>query len=129
MIQRGILVSDTMTLSDGSTWPNTSEAAEAHDKARKEGIQKRIQDQKQHYDAAHTGKMCPIHPDTYGNPNQECKRNCALYVGDSCALAARPAAVDTNGKYCPWLRRCSPSCALYNHGCTLTNAAAAQADQ
>lgn len=124
MIQRGILASDTMTLSDGSTWPNTSEAAAAHDKARKEAIQKRIQDEKQRYDAVYTDKMCPIHPDAYGNPSKECKRDCALYVGDSCALAARPAAVDTNGKPCPFRRRCDPSCALYKGaGCSLTNLA------
>ena len=117
----GVTVTDKITLSDGATIDNTDEAINAYHERNKRNMQAIYQQERQRQQARETGKFCPFHPDAHINQNTPCYKDCALYVGDSCALAARKALTDTNGKPCPFRRRCDPSCALYADGCSLTN--------
>lgn len=117
----GQTASDKITLSDGATIDNTDEAIKAYHERNKLNMQAIYQQQRQQQRALETGKRCPFHPDAHVNQNVPCKKDCALYVGDSCALAARKALTDTNGRPCPFRRRCDSSCALYAGGCSLTN--------
>ena len=66
---------------------------------------------------AHTGKQCPFNVNA--RYNQECKADCALYRPTGCAQKRTEAVIDTQGKFCPYLRKCPPLCALYDHGCTI----------
>ena len=116
---RVITVSDTIRMSDGTEVENTPEAIQEYHESRKRAIEENRQQQERQQQEQKTGKVCPLHRDAqvYFTP---CKRDCALYQGDSCALAARPGKVDTNGKPCPFRERCDPSCALYRGaGCSL----------
>lgn len=113
--------SDKITLSDGATIDNTPEAISAYNQMRKRSAEAARQQYNQQQRARETGKFCPFHPDAHVNSNIPCKKDCALYVGDSCALAARKALTDTKGKPCPFRRKCDASCALYANGCSLTN--------
>lgn len=113
--------SDKITLSDGATIDNTDEAIKSYHERNKRNMQAIYQQERQRQQAIETGKFCPFHPDAHVNSNIPCKKDCALYVGDSCAIAARKALIDTKGKPCPFRRRCDPSCALYANGCSLTN--------
>ena len=117
----GRAVTDKITLSDGTTIDNTDEAIKAYHERNKRNMQAIYQQERQRQQAIETGKFCPFHPDAHVNSNIPCKKDCALYVGDSCALAARKALTDTKGKPCPFRRKCDPSCALYADGCSLTN--------
>ena len=81
------------------------EAMEAQRKQQNELIQQKI-----------TGKVCPFN--FYSGFETPCKTDCALYRPTGCAMK-RGSAQDTQGKPCPFLRVCSPQCALYDHGCTL----------
>lgn len=117
---------DKITMSDGAEVDNTPEAIHAYNEMRKQSAERARQQYNQQQRAKETGRFCPLHPDAHVNSNIPCKKDCALYVGDSCALAARPGKVDTN-KPCPFKRRCDPSCALYRGaGCALTNTATAE---
>lgn len=119
--------SDKITMADGATIDNTDEAIHNYNVMRKRAAAAARQQYTQQQRANETGRFCPFHPDAHVNSNIPCRKNCALYVGDSCALAARPGKVDTNGAPCPWRRVCTPSCALYRGaGCTLTNTATAE---
>ena len=117
----GVTVSDKITMSDGAEVDNTPEAIHRYNQMRKHSAERARQQYNQQQQAMDTGKFCPFHPDAHVNRNVPCKRDCSLFVGDSCALAARKALTDTNGKPCPFRRRCDPSCALYADGCSLTN--------
>ncbi len=65
----------------------------------------------------HTAYSCPfIQAPTL---RKECRTDCALYRAAGCVFKHQEAAQDTEGKPCPFLYRCSPQCALYDHGCTL----------
>lgn len=107
----------TITI-DGVEIENSPEAIERF-RAMKEQARQQEREEKAKKRAAETGKICPLH----GNSPMahDCKRTCALFCGDSCALAARPASIDTKGKPCPLRGTCGDSCALYRSGCTLTN--------
>lgn len=70
----------------------------------------------QHQDTR-TGRECPF--DQVATMERPCRTSCALYRATGCAMKRREAVQDTNGKPCPFLRKCGPSCALYDHGCTL----------
>ena len=114
-------VSDTITMSDGAEVDNTPESIHEYNKMRKQSAERARQQYNQQQQARETGKFCPLHPDAWVQP-VSCQKSCALFCGDSCALAAYPGKVDTNGKPCPFRRRCDPSCALYKDaGCSLTN--------
>ena len=120
----GKMQKDVITLSDGAQVENTPEAVHAHNEMSKRSAEAARQQYNRQQQARETGKRCPFHPDAHVNSNIPCKKDCALYLGDSCALAASPGKVDTNGKPCPFRRRCDPACALYNGaGCSLTNLA------
>ena len=122
----GQTVSNTGNMSDGAEIPNNAKAISEYNAMRKRTAEAARQQYNQQQQARETGKFCPLHPDAWVQP-VSCSKACALYVGDSCALAARPGKVDTNGKPCPFKRRCDPSCALYHGaGCTLTNTATAE---
>ena len=112
-------INDEITLLDGAT-VNREELHE-YNEMRKRSAEAARQQYNQQQRARETGRTCPFHPDAHVNQNAPCKKDCALFVGDSCALAARKALNDTNGKPCPFRRRCDPSCALYADGCSLTN--------
>ena len=107
----------TITI-DGVEIENTPEALEQFYAMNEQARQQEREAEAQKR-AAETGKICPLH----GNSPMahDCKRTCALFCGDSCALAARPASIDTKGKPCPLRGVCGDSCALYRSGCTLTN--------
>ena len=64
-----------------------------------------------------TGKTCPFHVSASFPP--ECKTICGLYRATGCAQKRTKAAQDTKDRPCPFLRVCTPQCALYDHGCTL----------
>lgn len=68
-------------------------------------------------------RNCPIYDNT-GLNNTDCSREaCALFIGESCALARLTPAKDTEGLQCPFDRykhKCRKDCALYRNGCTLT---------
>lgn len=116
----GQTASDKITMADGATIDNTDEAIGAYNQMRKRAAEKARNQYNQQQRANETGRFCPFHPDSWVQP-VACKKDCALWVGDSCAIAARKALTDTNGKPCPFRRRCDPSCALYAGGCSLTN--------
>jgi len=117
----GQTASDKITMADGATIDNTPEAIHEYNEMRKRATEKARNQYNQQQRANETGKRCPFHPDAHVNQNVPCKKDCALYVGDSCALAARKALTDTRGRSCPFRRRCDDSCALYAGGCSLTN--------
>ena len=51
-----------------------------------------------------------------------CNSHCALYSGDGCRFAMKPAHTDTSGKTCLFdAYTCNRSCALYRGGCTMIN--------
>lgn len=116
----GQTASDKITMADGATIDNTDEAIQKYNEMRKRAAAAERQQYNQQQRANETGRFCPFHPDSWVQP-VSCKKDCALWVGDSCAIAARKALTDTNGKPCPFRRRCDPSCALYAGGCSLTN--------
>lgn len=114
-------VSDKITLSDGATIDNTPEACRQYDEMRRKVFEKERQQAARRRQAIETGKRCPFQYDPNTGSARECRRDCALYLDDSCALTAFTAERDTIGQPCPFMRRCAPSCALYNGGCTITN--------
>lgn len=116
----GQTASDKLTMADGAEIDNTDEAIHNYNVMRKRAAEKARNQYNQQQQAKETGRFCPFHPDSWVSP-VSCKKDCALWVGDSCAIAARKALTDTNGKPCPFRRRCDPSCALYAGGCSLTN--------
>ena len=118
----GETVTDKITLSDGATIDNTDESIKAYHERNKRNMQAIYQQERQRQQARETGKRCPFHHDAYVNQNIPCQKDCALFCGDSCALAAYPGKVNTAGKSCPFRRKCDDSCALYKGaGCSLTN--------
>lgn len=113
--------SNKITMSDGATIDNNPESISKYNAMRKQTAEAARKQYNQQQQAMETGKCCPFHPDAHINQNVPCKKDCALWVGDSCAIAARKALIDTKGRPCPFRRRCDPSCALYANGCSLTN--------
>lgn len=108
----------TITI-DGVEVENTQEAVHEFNQARAAAVQKAHAQYNERQRRRNTGRYCPFYKDM--QVNKECTTDCALYVGDSCALTAYSAERDTVGKPCPFMRQCTPSCALYRNGCTLTN--------
>lgn len=106
--------SDKIQMSDGAIIDNTPESIAAYHESHRRFIREACARK-----TLNTGKSCPLHHDAYTNPNTSCRTDCALYNGVSCALAGVSAPVDTAGQPCPLRRICTPSCALYNAGCTL----------
>ena len=114
----GTMESDMITLSDGSTIPNTPEALAAHRRAEEAGRRsmraaaaKRL--------ALNTGRRCPLQFDENAGRARECKADCVFYADDSCVFSAQEATDDTAGRMCPFMRRCVKDCAWYNDGCTI----------
>lgn len=108
----------TITI-DGVEVENTPEAVHAFNQMRAAATAKARAQEKERQQNRHTGRYCPFYKDM--QVRRECTTDCALFVGDSCALTAYSAERDTVGKPCPFMRQCDPSCALYRNGCTLTN--------
>lgn len=119
--------SNQITMSDGATIDNNEESIHAYNEMRKRTAEAARQQYNQQQRANETGRFCPFHPDAHVNSNIPCRKNCALYMDNSCALAARPGKVNTSGRPCPFRRKCDDSCALFRGaGCTLTNTATAE---
>lgn len=110
--------SDTVTI-DGVEVKNDPEIIKAFNQARAAATARARDQEAKRQQRLHTGKLCPLYKDL--QTVRDCTTDCALYVGDSCALTAYSAERDTVGKPCPFMRQCTPSCAFYNGGCTLTN--------
>lgn len=108
----------TITI-DGVEVENTPEAVHEFNQARAAATAKARAQETARQQSRRTGRFCPLYKDL--QTMRECTTDCALYVGDSCALTAYSAERDTVGKPCPFMRQCTPSCALYRNGCTLTN--------
>lgn len=104
---------------DGVKVENTQAAVHEFNQARAAATAKARAQYSERQQRRHTGRDCPFYKDM--QVNKDCTTDCALFVGDSCALTAYSAERDTVGKPCPFMRQCSPSCALYRNGCTLTN--------
>lgn len=115
------MAKDEITLSDGSTRPNTPETLAAYHEERLRFIEAQKQRQDK-LNALHTGKRCPFQYDKNEGWARECMRNCVFASVDGCVFAGRPATVDTKGiGSCPFMagKKCSDGCALYNGGCTM----------
>lgn len=64
-----------------------------------------------------TGKTCPLNQ--FASFPAQCKKDCALYRPTGCAMKHTQATQDTQGRPCPYMRKCTKECALYDQGCTL----------
>ena len=114
-------VSDEITLSDGSTRPNTPEARAAYQAERQrfvEAEKRRLE----RLNALNTGRTCPIQFELEQGHARECKKSCAFYQGNGCVFAGQAATVDTKGSGCPFMygKPCYDGCAWYDGGCTMT---------
>jgi hypothetical protein len=111
-------ITDTLVTSNGEIKASEVEAlAEMNQRGLMDAIEKGKRE-----NALHTGKTCPFQ--SMDGCITECKRDCALYCGDSCAMAARRGLKKTVNMPCPFLRQCVKGCALYGeNGCSLTNIA------
>lgn len=112
--------SDEITLSDGTTRPNTPEARAAYQAERQRFIEaERRRCAK--LNSQHTGKGCPIQFEIDQGHPRECKTSCAFYRGGGCVFAGQAATVDTKGGSCPFLygKPCYDGCAWYRGGCTM----------
>ena len=112
--------SDEITLSDGSTRPNTPEARAAYQAERRRFLEAQ-QRQMAMKNAQHTGRGCPIQFEIDQGHPRECNTNCAFYRGGGCVFAGQAATVDTRGNSCPFLygRPCYDGCMMYDGGCTM----------
>lgn len=113
-------VSDEITLSDGTTRPNTAAARAAYQAERRRFIEAQ-QRQLDKLNAQRTGRGCPIQYEIDQGHPRECKTNCAFYRGDGCVFAGPAATVDTKGRGCPFKygKPCNDGCMMYDGGCTL----------
>ena len=109
-------VSNTITI-DGVEIENTQEAISAFHENNKRVTERNRAEENRRNAENNTGKICPV--DRFTGFEKECKRECALYIGNGCALKRREAASDTEGKRCPYMRTCTKQCALYERGCTM----------
>lgn len=91
-------------------------------------VQKRMkeQEEKQRKEAQEAAKKkpdkdCPFKV-AKGGMHCRCDQDCAFFEDAACIIAstATQPTEDTKDKYCPLARICRETCALYNHGCTLT---------
>ena len=114
--QDGKLVSDEIRMSDGSTIPNTPEALEAYQAARKDGIEQ-ARAMCERKNAESTGRRCPFYFDSQ-QVHKTCVTSCGLYR-DGCSRSQHAATRETAGGFCPFLGKCSKDCAVYDGGCTL----------
>jgi len=112
--------SDEITLSDGTTRPNTAAARAAYQAERRRFIEAQ-QRQLDKLNAQRTGRGCPIQYEIDQGHPRECKTNCAFYRGGGCMFAGQAATVDTKGGSCPFMygKPCNGSCMMYDGGCTL----------
>ena len=69
----------------------------------KEAERQMIQQSKQRAKDLHTGKNCPFNDPMNGL--HPCKKDCALYGADGCAMKRRDAAQDTWGSWSSWSDR------------------------
>lgn len=109
-------VSNTITI-DGVEVENTQEAIKAFHENRKRCMEENRKAENERRNQEDTGKFCPL--DRYASFPPNCKTTCALYRGNGCAMKREPAAQDTKGKKCPFMRACTEQCALYCGGCTI----------
>lgn len=113
------LKSDTVTMSDGTEVENTPEALQEYHNMIRRTQEETFKQYNEQQKALETGRRCPVNSDSCVR-YVPCRRDCALFVGDSCALATRPGKVDTSGKPCPLRRTCDNTCALFvGAGCAL----------
>ena len=108
----------TITI-DGVEVEDTPETVSAFNEMRKASVAAHHAQEKKRRQENNTGRFCPFYRDD--QVLSECKRDCALYLGDSCSLTADKAERDTKGLSCPLMRKCVTSCAAYKDGCTLIN--------
>ena len=113
----GKLEKDTVQLSNGLTLPNDPAIIAEYNERTRKAERQRLQQKKQREEELRTGQYCPFNDPMNGL--HACKKDCALYGADGCAMKRRDAEQDTKGRPCPFLRSCSPDCALYDNGCTL----------
>lgn len=109
-------VSNTITI-DGVEIENTPEAVRAFHENNRKAIETQRKAANEQAKREATGKYCPL--DRFASFQPECKTTCALFREGGCAMVRRPAAQDTKGKKCPFMRACTEQCALYCGGCTI----------
>jgi len=102
---------------DGVEVENTPEALEAFHAMKKAAIEQAKEEERQREAQKKTGRICPFNAHASFPP--ECETTCGLHRPTGCAQKRTEALQDTKGKPCPFLRVCSPQCALYSGGCTL----------
>lgn len=119
-IEVGTTVSNTVTMADGLTIPNTPEGIAAYQEGQK-AARRAAQAVEAERLALNTGRQCPFMFDENMGRGKDCKRDCVFYSGDSCVFSAQEATAGTTGKTCPFrlMRRCVEDCALYRDGCTM----------
>ena len=115
------MVSDEITLSDGTTRANTPEARAAY-QAERQRFTEALKQRQAALNALNTGRECPLQYEPEQGHGRECKRNCVFHQGNGCAFAVQAATVDTKGGSCPFQygKPCKAGCAWYNGGCTVT---------
>lgn len=64
----------------------------------------------------HIDKMCPF-KNFHGDMALNCVSDCAFYEA-GCKFASADQR-QTKDKICPFMRKCSDKCAMYNNGCTM----------
>lgn len=72
--------------------------------------------------AAETGRVCPF-KEGRNQPHTKCEKSCVFYSDTACVFASMDIQPTrgTKGIDCIIARKhCGEACAMYNHGCTLT---------
>ena len=90
---------------------------EEFNRNRKEAMERNRQEENNRIQQQQTRKVCPLN--RFASFQPECKTDCGLYRPTGCAMKHTQATQDTQGRPCPFLRKCDPSCAMYDHGCTM----------
>ena len=102
---------------DGIEIENTPEALSAFHESRRAALEEQRKKDQQRQQEEQTSRLCPL--DRFSNFPKYCKTICALYGAQGCALKRLEAVKDTKGSPCPFMRSCTPLCALYDKGCTM----------
>lgn len=90
---------------------------------KKQREEERERERREKEERAATRRNCPL-KDSNGVSTDCTREACALFTGESCALAKGKAPTDTAGRFCPFDRYgkpCRTDCALYNYGCGILN--------
>lgn len=109
-------VKNVLVLSDGSSIENTDESIKRHNEQTAKAMEKAHAEFNQRQQEIKTGKLCPV--DALYSVH-DCQKDCALFRNAGCSMKHREPEKDTSGMPCPFMRKCSNQCALYEKGCTL----------